>query len=145
MTSQMLKCHIKILNTYLNFNLYCLGYKTDTPGSKGYIPTIFPWPKRHKLYKGKEVCFVPGCANAKMKTRSLAVSYHRFPANEKRRRLWLAAIYGETNEPEGGWKMKVWQKVCSAHFVNGSFPVLFRHICRILPILSWLVHISTSI
>ena len=75
-------------------------------------------------------CCAPGCENRWFK--GTALSFYRFPSDQKKRAMWVAAVKRERWEPtEHSW-------LCSAHFVSGSkskdplspdyVPSIFSHV-----------------
>lgn len=74
---------------------------------------IDPAKTRH----GGEFCCVPQCSNSRLKTQSAGrqVSYYRIPANAVRRQEWVRQIR------RAEWLPRKWDRICSDHFVSGSY------------------------
>ena len=60
-----------------------------------------------------QTCSVPGCKSRQ--TRESSASFHRFPADAKRRAAWLNAV------GRGSWEPKICDRICSLHFVGGKY------------------------
>ena len=57
-------------------------------------------------------CCAVNCANRH--SRATTVTFHRFPEDPERRRLWIRAISRDK------WELKDHNRICSDHFVSGK-------------------------
>lgn len=59
-------------------------------------------------------CVVVGCAMRKdERAKASKLGFFRIPKEQKKRRLWIAAINRKN------WKPADWERVCGRHFVSG--------------------------
>lgn len=85
---------------------------------------VFLVPRPFQKVKSRRCCCVPGCMSVQSK--DVDVSFHRFPTELYRRKLWVYALGLEENHPAN-------TLVCSRHFTKESFvepSVTFRSLAR---------------
>ena len=63
-------------------------------------------------------CMVPDCINDSRDSKG--VSFHRIPANEKLKKIWLDVVPRKNPRPS------MYSYVCSDHFTSDCFEISFR-------------------
>ena len=71
--------------------------------------------RNQKRENSGERCCIVGCSNRRGTDEVRKISYHAFPKELKRWKLWVKAI------PRAEWTPRRFDRVCGDHFVGGKF------------------------